>query len=176
MKIKFSPQVYLKKDIEYVYGEEQILAKVYKVTFDESNEEIDREIENTFYADFSKIEYGKIYPVNMPLSNVSRDENGELYIEVINYIGYEATEEEAFPKEFTPSIKDFEIPEDAEIIKLEEMVITEPESEPGSISQIIAKNKALEVKLESMKRQLEEDRRMNEETTLELLELMMGLL
>ena len=174
MKIKFSPQVYLKKDIEYVYGEEQILAKVYKVTFDESNEEIDREIENTFYADFSKIEYGKIYPVNMPLSNVSRDENGELHIEVVNYIGYEATEEEAFPKEFTPSIKDFEIPEDAEIIKLEEMVITEPE--PDLIDQIIAENKALEVRLESMKRQADEDRRMNERAILELLELMTGLL
>lgn len=174
MKIKFSPQVYLKKDIEYIYGEEQILAKVYKVTFDESNEEIDREIENTFYADFSKIEYGKIYPVNMPLSNVSRDENGELYIEVINYIGYEATEEEAFPKEFTPSIEEFEIPEDAEIIQLEEMEITEPELDP--IDQIIAENKALEARLESMKRQLEEDRRRNEITTLELLELMTGLL
>lgn len=174
MKIKFSPQVYLKKDIEYIYGEEQILAKVYKVTLDENNEEIDREIENTFYADFSKIEYGKIYPVNMPLSNVSRDENGELYIEVINYIGYEATEEEAFPKEFTPSIKDFEIPEDAEIIQLEEMVFPEPE--PNLIDQVIAENKALEVRLESMKRQLEEDRRSNERTTLELLELMTGLL
>lgn len=173
MKIKFCPQVYLKKDIEYVYGEEQILAKVYKVTFDENNEEIDREIENTFYADFSKIEYGKIYPVNMPLSNVSRDENGELYIEVINYIGYEATEEEAFPKEFTPSIKDFEIPEDAEIIQLEEMVFPDPEPDP--IDQIIAENKALEVRLESMKRQLEEDRRTNEEMTLGLLELIMSL-
>lgn len=174
MKIKFSPQVYLKKDIEYVYGEEQILAKVYKVTFDEINEEIDREIENTFYADFSKIEYGKIYPVNMPLSNVSRDENGELYIEVINYIGYEATEEEAFPKEFTPSIKDFEIPEDAEIIQLEEMEIPEPEED--IIEKLESDNRALTLRVEELKKQMESDKRANEEMTLEILDLMMRLL
>lgn len=174
MKIKFSPQVYLKKDIEYIYGEEQILAKVYKVTLDENNEEVDREIENTFYADFSKIEYGKIYPVNMPLSNVSRDENGELYIEVINYIGYEATEEEAFPKEFTPSIKDFEIPEDAEIIKLEEMVVSEPEE--NIIEKLEGDNRALTLRVEELKRQMESDKRANEEMTLEVLDLMMGLL
>lgn len=174
MKIKFSPQAYLKKDIEYVYGEEQILAKVYKVTLDENNEEIDREIENTFYADFSKIEYGKIYPVNMPLSNVSRDENGELYIEVINYIGYEATEEEAFPKEFTPSIKDFEIPEDAEIIQLEEMVFPEPEE--NIIEKLEGDNRALTLRVEELKRQMESDKRANEEMTLEILDLMMGLL
>lgn len=174
MKIKFSPQVYLKKDIEYIYGEEQILAKVYKVTLDESNEEIDREIENTFYADFSKIEYGKIYPVNMPLSNVSRDENGELYIEVINYIGYEATEEEAFPKEFTPSIKDFEIPEDAEIIQLEEMEIPEPEED--IIEKLESDNRALTLRVEELKKQMESDKRANEEMTLEILDLMMRLL
>ena len=174
MKIKFSPQVYLKKDIEYVYGEEQILAKVYKVTFDESNEEIDREIENTFYADFSKIEYGKIYPVNMPLSNVSRDENGELYIEVINYIGYEATEEEAFPKEFTPSIKDFEIPEDAEIIQLEELVFPEPEGN-STIEKLASDNRALTLRVEELKKQMESDKRANEEMTLEILDLMMAL-
>src|SRR5574344_2446356 len=174
MKIKFSPQVYLKKDIEYVYGEEQILAKVYKITFDESNEEIDREIENTFYADFSKIEYGKIYPVNMPLSNVSRDENGELYIEVVNYIGYEATEEEAFPKEFTPSIKDFEISEDAEVIQLEEMEIPEPEED--IIEKLESDNRALTLRVEELKKQMEADKRANEEMTLEILDLMMGLI
>lgn len=174
MKIKFSPQVYLKKDIEYVYGEEQILAKVYKVTLDKNNEEIDREIENTFYADFSKIEYGKIYPVNMPLSNVSRDENGELYIEVVNYIGYEATEEEAFPKEFTPSIKDFEIPEDAEIIKLEEMVIPEPEGN-STIEKLASDNRALTLRVEELKKQMESDKRANEKMTLEILDLMMAL-
>lgn len=173
MKIKFSPQVYLKKDIEYVYGEEQILAKVYKITFDENNEEIDREIENTFYADFSKIEYGKIYPVNMPLSNVSRDENGELYIEVINYIGYEATEEEAFPKEFTPSIKDFEIPEDAEVIQLEELEIPEPEE--NIIEKLEGNNRALTLRVEELKKQMESDKRANEEMTLEILDLMMAL-
>lgn len=140
MNIKFSPQVYLKRDIEYIYGEEQILAKVYKVILDENNEEVDREIEKTFYADFSQIEYEKIYPVNMPLSHVSRDENGELYIELVNYIGYEATEEENFPEEFIPSTEDIEIPEDAKIIQLEEMVFSDFEEPVDPVVELAKAN------------------------------------
>ena len=172
MKIKFSPQVYLKKDIEYIYGEEQILAKVYKVTLDENNEEVDREIENTFYADFSKIEYGKIYPVNMPLSHAFRDESGELYIEVINYIGYEATEEESFPKEFVPSIEEFEIPEDAEIIQLEELI--NPESEPvvDQVAELLKANTKID-ELETYVNQTKEE---NETLVLSAIEMMMEMM
>lgn len=170
MKIKFSPQVYLKKDIEYIYGEEQILAKVYKVTLDENNEEVDREIENTFYADFSEIEYGKIYPVNTPLAHASRDEDGELYIEVMNYIGYEATEEEAFPKEFTPSIEDFEIPEDAEIIQLEELVMPEPE--PSTVDNLVRENAELKRSVDSLRSSMIQSNKNTEDLIVTLLAMM----
>lgn len=174
MKIKFSPQVYLKKDIEYVYGEEQILAKVYKVTLDENNEEVDREIENTFYADFSQIEYGKIYPVNMPLTHVSRDENGELYIELVNYIGYEATEEENFPEEFIPSTEDIEIPEDAKIIQLEEMVFSDFE-EPVDPAVELAKANDKIAELETYVNKTKVDNEALILSTIEMMtEMMMG--
>lgn len=172
MKIKFSPQVYLKKDIEYVYGEEQILAKVYKVTLDENNEEVDREIENTFYADFSEIEYEKIYPVNMPLSHVSRDENGELYVEVINYIGYEATEEESFPKEFAPSIEEFEIPEDAEIIQLEELIIPEAESIVDQADELLKAN----TKIDELRNYVNQAKEENETLVLSAIEMIMEMM
>ena len=170
MKIKFSPQVYLKKDIEYIYGEEQILAKVYKVTLDENNEEVDREIEKTFYADFSQIEYEKIYPVNMPLSHVSRDENGELYIELVNYIGYEATEEENFPEEFIPSTEDIEIPEDAKIIQMEEMVISEPE--PSPVDSLKAENHELRQSIQSLKDSMVKSNKNTEDLIVTLLSMM----
>lgn len=170
MKIKFSPQVYLKKDIEYIYGEEQILAKVYKVTLDENNEEVDREIENTFYADFSQIEYEKIYPVNMPLAHVSRDENGELYIELVNYIGYEATEEENFPEEFIPSTEDIEIPEDAKIIQLEEMVFSEPESSP--VDSLKAENYELKNRINSLQSSMTKNQKDTEDLIVSLMMMM----
>ena len=57
--------------------------------------------------------------------------------------------------------------------QVEEIVL--PESEPDSLVQLRAENKALEVRLESIKQELEKDRRANEEMTLGLLELMINL-
>ena len=50
-----------------------------------------------------------------------------------------------------------------------------PESESDPLEQLKDENKALEVRLEALSQKLKEDRRANEEMTLGLLELMMGL-
>lgn len=50
-----------------------------------------------------------------------------------------------------------------------------PESETDPLEQLKVENKALEVRLEAISQKLKEDRRANEEMTLGLLELMMGL-
>lgn len=50
-----------------------------------------------------------------------------------------------------------------------------PESESDPLEQLKAENKALEVRLESIKQELEKDRRTNEEMTLGLVEVIMSL-
>ena len=168
-------------NFKYVYTPQESIYDVYNYQFNQTCLKVSHklkmseteEVTSDSYYDIRSLELDKVYNTEHPLINIEAVD-GEC---IFNLLYAVPTEEEyhAFePEILDVEFEEFEIPEDAEIIHLEELVFPEPEPDP--IDQVVAENKALEVRLESMKRQLEEDRRVNEETTLELLELMMGLI
>ena len=126
MKVKLSPQGRTTERVEYQYFEERIIADIYLLI----GEEREKELTETVYIDLSSIEIGVLYGDSTPLLNAKRDENGELHIELLNYIGDDATQEDKFPEWFEAEFEEFDIPEDAEIIQLEELVFPEPEVDP----------------------------------------------
>ena len=76
------------------------------------------------YYDLSILKDGITYVRNEPVV-FAKKESGEIRIEVQNFLLSDATHEERFPEWKDVEFEDFEIPEDAEIIQLEELVIPE---------------------------------------------------
>ena len=66
------------------------------------------------------------------------------------------------------------MPEGIEISYLEEVVVSEPKE--NIIEKLEGDNRALTLRVEELKKQMESDKKANEKMTLELLELMMGLI
>jgi hypothetical protein len=87
MKVLYSPQVNPNKKIEYKFIGETIIATFEKVS-------------DTF--DFSSMPEGEIIDIETTLSvnpiTFAKRENGILYVELLNFIAAQATEEEKFPK------------------------------------------------------------------------------
>ena len=85
MKIKFSPQVHTEK-IEYTFQGDTITA-----TYQEQTE----------IFDFEGMPNGILTEVetNLPINPIlsAKKEDGVLYVELLNFIGEDATEEERFP-------------------------------------------------------------------------------
>lgn len=130
------------------------------------------DLNSTLYYDLTQFEKGNQYSRSFPLLNVHFEE--ELVIESIYFIGEDATEEDYVVETIQLEVADFELSDSDELTELEVIIPPIPELDP--LDQMKAENKALELRMESLKRQLEEDRRTNEATTLELLELMIGML
>lgn len=130
------------------------------------------DLNSTLYYDLTQFEKGNQYSRSFPLLNVHFEE--ELVIESIYFIGEDATEEDYVVETIQLEVADFELSDSDELTELE--VITLPIPEPDPLDQMKAENKALELRLEALKNQLDQDRRNNENTVIELLELMIGLL
>lgn len=85
MKIKFSPQVHSEK-IQYNFQGDSITA-----TYQDQTE----------VFDFTDIPNGILTEVetNLPINPIlsAKKEDGVLYVELLNFIGEDATEEERFP-------------------------------------------------------------------------------
>ena len=136
--------------------------------------EIEEVLESTLYFDLTAVEEGKLYTPQHPIIGANR-QDGILKVEVLNYINVDASEEEKFPEWHTIEDTVLEIPLEVNLIQLEELVLPEGDK-VDPLAQVLADNKALEVRLETMKRQAEDDRKQNEATTLAILELMMSII
>lgn len=126
MKILYSPQFNNEKKLEYYFSDNIIKAEESVYTKGENEKDI-LELSNTFYFDISNLEFGKFFQMQYPITQ-ARIVDEELNIELLNFIKDDAPEEEKFPEWQEVEFEDFEIPEDAEIIQLEELII--PEAEP----------------------------------------------
>ena len=134
---------------------------------DETKEVIKGKVEEVVdveYVDLQNIEDGKTY-VNTSLyvKNI-KVENGILFFEVINYIPEDSPEEIRFPKWITPEKSEFEIPEDAKVIHLEELMIEPPENE----------NDRLKSEIHGLKQLVADGKRENEQMLLDMLDLLSG--
>ena len=130
-------------------------------------------LDETCYYDLNQLEEDAVYESNFPILNVY-SEDGEFIVEAIWFIGEGSTEEDYAREDIQLEVTEFELGLDDVITELKELVPEEPKIDP--LIQMKAENKALELRVEQMKNQLEEDRRINEATTLEVLELMMSML
>lgn len=181
MRVFLSPQFNENEYITYMFSEEKIKAERYVLDeiddIESEHQESDKEykLSETLYYDFSNIETELTYVGDDVVSNVKRDDSRMLHIEILNPINEDSPEELKFPEWFDVDFEDFTIPEDAEIIQLEELVISEPEGN-NAIEKLEGDNRALTLRVEELKKQMETDQKANEEMTLELLELMMGLI
>ena len=167
MKVLFSPQFDNEKRIKYSFFE-NIIKIEEMIRTDKDDSEDGFEVEHTFYVDLSNLEEGKPYHTVQPLVNLKKDLDG-IHIELMNYIGYEASEEERFPEWFEPEDEEFEIDEDAEVVELEEIEMPEPPAPPFNPESLQAENFELNRKLSSLQSSMAKNQRDTEDLILSLM-------
>ena len=174
MRVLYSPTVNDDFRYEYTFNKETIKAELYEISM--IDEAIDETLVDTKIYDLSNVEVDKEY-TSLPefIVEISRDEDNNLEIEVVSYVVSSETDEEAlFPEWIETEDDEFIVPEGIEISYLEEVVVSEPKE--NIIEKLEDDNRALTLRLEELKKQMESDKKANEKMTLELLELMMGLI
>ena len=174
MRVLYSPTVNDDFRYEYTFNKETIKAELYEISM--IDEAIDETLVDTKIYDLSNVEADKEY-TSLPefIVEINRDEDNNLEVEVVNYVSSSETDEEAlFPEWIETEDEEFIVPEGIEVNYLEEIVVSEPEE--NIIEKLEGDNRALTLRVEELKKQMESDKKANEKMTLELLELMMGLI
>ena len=174
MRVLYSPTVNDDFRYEYTFNKETIKAELYEISM--IDEAIDEALVDTQIYDLSNVEVDKEY-TSLPefIVEISRDEVNNLEVEVVSYVSSSETDEEAlFPEWIETEDDEFIVPEGIEVSYLEEIVVSEPKE--NIIEKLEDDNRALTLRLEELKKQMESDKKANEKMTLELLELMMGLI
>src|SRR5699024_7824176 len=174
MRVLYSPTVNDDFKYEYTFNKETIKAELYEISI--IDETIDETLVDTQIYDLSNVEVDKEY-TSLPefIVEINRDEDNNLEVEVVSYVSSSETDEEAlFPEWIETEDDEFIVPEGIEISYLEEIVVSEPKE--NIIEKLEDDNRALTLRLEELKKQMESDKKANEKMTLELLELMMGLI
>ena len=174
MRVLYSPTVNDDFRYQYTFNNETIKAELYEISM--IDETIDETLVDTQIYDLSNVEVDKEY-TSLPefIVEISRDEDNNLEIEVVSYVVSSETDEEAlFPEWIETEDDEFIVPEGIEISYLEEIVVSEPKE--NIIEKLEDDNRALTLRVEELKKQMESDKKANEKMTLELLELMMGLI
>lgn len=174
MRVLYSPTVNDDFKYEYTFNKETIKAELYEISI--IDETIDETLVDTKIYDLSNVELDKEYK-SLPefIVEINRDEDNNLEVEVVSYVNSSETDEKAlFPKWIEVEDNEFEIPESIQVKQLEELIIPEPDE--NIIEKLEDDNRALTLRVEELKKQIESDKKNNESMTLEILELMMGLI
>lgn len=176
MKVLTIPIISERVMSEYTFGDNEILEKVYSLKEIEEGDEKKTEKEFKEYRlyDLSNIEEDKLYNSYDSIKDV-RMVDGEVHFTLLDYVSNISEDEEISEEYLDAEIVDIEYPEDAEVLTFEAVIFSEPE-ENSPIKKLEDDNKALTLRVEELKKQMESDKKANEKMTLELLELMMGLI
>lgn len=167
MKILYSPQFNDENKIEYTFFGEII--KVEMSTLVENEEKSNFELDSVFYYDLSSVKEGGHTQSQEPIISAKRVDS-EMIVELLMYIGSSATKEERFPEWQDVEFEDFEIPEDAEIIQLEELIIPEPE--PSPVDNLIRENSELKKSVDSLRSSMIQSNKNTEDLIVTLLSMM----
>lgn len=162
--IKKIPQINTEISIEYQVTTENILITDIEAFTDGYTTE-------TIYYNLDSIELAKVYYKTEWIRGIQYIDN-KLHLEVLyptNEDEFKKNKEYNFEK-----VEKIELEIQNEITDFEELVIPEPEKN-NAIEKLEGDNRALTLRVEELKKQMEADQKANEEMTLELLELMMGL-
>lgn len=123
------------KKVKYIYTPQESIYDVYNYQFNQACLKVSHtlkmseteEVTNDSYYDIGSLELDKKYDTKHPLINIETVD-GEFVFDLLHAVPtqeeYEAFEPETLDVEF----EDFKIPEDSEIIQLEELII--PETQP----------------------------------------------
>lgn len=150
--------------IEYTMSNDLILkSEIFKYVEEEFQSE------KTIYFDLSSLKDGTHYLSEYPVSSVITTET-EIAIDVINAVGNEWTDDEANPEWQEVEFEDFEIPEGAEIIQLEELAIPEPE--PSPVDNLVRENAELKRSLDSLRSSMIQSNKNTEDLIVTLLAMM----
>ena len=174
MRVLYSPTVNDDFKYEHTFNKEIIKAELYEISI--IDETIDEALVDTKIYDLSNVKTDKEY-TSLPefIVDISRDEDNNLEVEVVSYVSSNETDEKAlFPEWIETDDEEFIVPEGIEVNYLEEIVVSEPEE--NIIEKLESDNRALTLRVEELKKQIETDKQNNESMTLEILDLMMGLI
>lgn len=163
--IKKIPQINTEISIEYHVTTENILITDIKAFTDGYTTE-------TIYYNLNSIELDKVYYKTEWIRGIQYIDN-KLHLEVLyptNEDEFKKNKEYNFEK-----VEKIELEIQNEITNFEELIIPEMEVGPNPLEKLEGDNRALTLRVEELKKQMEADQKANEEMTLELLELMMGL-
>ena len=159
-------------NIKYIYTPQESIYDTYEYQFNSTTLKIkhtmllnNEYVVKELYYNIENLELNKNYSTQHPLIKIETI-NDEL---VFNLLYALPTEEEYAT--FEPEILDvkfeeFEIPEDAKVIRLEELMIEPPENETDKLKN----------EIHILKQTIATERKNNETKMLELMELMMGII
>lgn len=149
MRILYSPQFNDENKIEYTFFGEII--KVETSTLVEKEEKSNFELDSVFYYDLSSVKEGTHSRGKHHIVSARRVA-GELEIQLLMYIGDDASQDERFPEEFVSEDEQFDIPEGTEIIQLEEIVMPEPETDKAE--EVVKENEELKRKISQLEKRV----------------------
>lgn len=161
-----SPQSNSQVKIEYSFNE---LFMLMSEIFEYNEESEQFESKKVLYFDLSSLKSDTHYIGEYPVSSILTFDD-EVKIDVINAVGDEWTDDEANPKWEEIEFEDFEIPEDAEIIQLEELVIPEPE--PSPVDDLVRENAELKRSVDSLRSSMIQSNKNTEDLIVTLLAMM----
>ena len=157
--------------IAHSFMQDMIKVSVYQYAkWNEDDSDEDRITEEYYYG-LSNIEHGKVYYSTEYLYEPKRDSEGVLYIELLSHYTSDSEDDGTINPEWQDvEFEDFEIPEDAEIIQLEELVIPEPE--PSPVDSLKAENHELKNRISSLQSSMMKNQKDTEDLIVSLMMMM----
>ena len=163
--------------MKYIYTPQESIYDVYNYQFNEACLKVSHtlkmseteEVTNDSYYEIGSLELDKKYNTQHPLINIEAVD-GEWIFNLLHALPtqeeYDEFEAEILDVEF----EDFEIPEDAEIIQLEELVIPEPE--PSPVDSLVRENAELKRSVDSLRSSMIQNNKNTEDLIVTLLAMM----
>lgn len=171
MKKLLRKQMNNREYIVHSFMKDMVKVSVYQYSkWNEDDSDEDRLTEE-YYYDLSNIEHGKVYYSTEYLYEPKRDNEGVLYIELLSHYTSDSEDDESLNPEWQDvEFEDFEIPEDAEIIQLEELIIPEPE--PSPVDNLVRENAELKRSIDSLRSSMIQNNKNTEDLIVTLLAMM----
>lgn len=125
MKVKYSPQIHERYQVNYQFNKDNVIRI--------ETRDLEEGTADVMFVDVTPIESEIVYLPTDFITNIYFDESsGEMHLELLNFVRFDATDEELFPKEFEPEIVEFPI--DGNVMKLG--AATQGEIEPQLSSEV----------------------------------------
>lgn len=167
MKIKYVNQIRTDLKTKYSFSESCLKIETLKLTEDEG-----KYVESLIqvrYINLLNIDGDKIYALPEEFNEIKINTKNELELTLVNYI---LEDSEKIDENFIEDVEfeEFEIPEDAEIIELEELIIPEPE--PSPVDNLVRENAELKRSIDSLRSSMIQNNKNTEDLIVTLLAMM----